>query len=120
MHLAGLLGDAAVRQLYGKILLDVGNYESAREVFLRGAKERPNATLWCGAGVASLRLGEVEAAELALSEANLYDNDNAEVWGYLALVCTKLKRQQEAEASFRTAIGLGSFIRVSLLFFCQT
>ena len=93
--------------MYGKILLEAENYESAREVFLRGAKERPNATLWCGAGVASLRVGEVEAAELALSEANLYDNHNAEVWAYLALVCMKRGREQEAEASFKTAITLG-------------
>lgn len=104
-----LLSGTAVRQMYGELLLETKSYETAREVFLRAAKSEPNATLWMGAGIASFRLGQLEPAELALSEANLYDNHNPSVWAYLTLVCMKQGREQEAEASFKTANVLGKY-----------
>ncbi|XP_077896582.1 cilia- and flagella-associated protein 70 isoform X4 [Ictidomys tridecemlineatus] len=41
-------------------------------------------------------LEELMEAEDALSEANVLNNYNAEVWAYLALVCLKLKLKDEA------------------------
>uniref|UniRef100_A0A803W4Z7 Uncharacterized protein n=1 Tax=Ficedula albicollis TaxID=59894 RepID=A0A803W4Z7_FICAL len=38
-------------------------------------------------------LGEMLEAEDALSEANALNNTNAEVWGYLALICLQVSAQ---------------------------
>lgn len=41
----------------------------------------------------SLKLEEMLEAEDALSEANALNNTNAEVWGYLALICLQVSAQ---------------------------
>lgn len=38
-------------------------------------------------GIACFRSEEYSEGELALSQANIYDPLNAEIWGYLALLC---------------------------------
>jgi len=38
-------------------------------------------------GIGCFRTGEYREGEQALTQANLYDHLNAEVWGYLALLC---------------------------------
>lgn len=38
------------------------------------------------------QLGCLQEAEDALSEANILDNTDAEVWGYLSLVCLKVRQ----------------------------
>uniref|UniRef100_A0A803TV55 Cilia and flagella associated protein 70 n=1 Tax=Anolis carolinensis TaxID=28377 RepID=A0A803TV55_ANOCA len=49
-------------------------------------------------------LKEFVEAEDALSEANALNNNNAEVWAYLALVCMQGGRQLEAEQSYKYAV----------------
>lgn len=51
-----------------------------------------------------LQLGELSEAEDALSEANILNNSDPEVWGYLSLVCLKTGRQLEAEQAYKYAI----------------
>lgn len=41
----------------------------------------------------SVKLKEMGEAEEALSEANALNNNNAEVWAYLALVCMQVSAQ---------------------------
>lgn len=41
----------------------------------------------------SLKLNEMVEAEDALSEANALNNTNAEVWGYLTLICLHVSAQ---------------------------
>lgn len=41
----------------------------------------------------SPKLEEMLEAEDALSEANALNNTNAEVWGYLALICLQVSAQ---------------------------
>ena len=52
----------------------------------------------------SFQLGELSEAEDALSEANILNNSDPEVWGYLSLVCLKTGRRLEAEQSYKYAI----------------
>ena len=45
-----------------------------------------------GVGISCYRLGELKEAEQALSEANILNNTDPEVWGYLSMVCLKTSR----------------------------
>ena len=49
-------------------------------------------------------MNELAEAEDALSEANILNNSDPEVWGYLSLVCLKTGRQLEAEQAYKYAI----------------
>jgi hypothetical protein len=42
--------------------------------------------VWLKLALAYVRAGDTQSAELALSEANLCDPENAAVWGHLALL----------------------------------
>eukprot|EP00948_MAST-09A_sp_MAST-9A-sp1_P002946 g2946.t1 len=98
----------SLRMRYAAALMDEKCYAPAQELYLRAAKEYPTATAWKGAGSASLKLGDIEQAELAFSEANLYDNMNAEIWCYLCIVCKMQdNRDQEGETCFKMALKLG-------------
>ena len=89
----------------GNTYLRAESYSTAKEVFLRACKVTPCATMWLGVGGACMRNGELEEAEAALTEANLYDNENAQVWGQLALLCLQWRPQRgsEADAAFAQA-----------------
>ena len=50
------------------------------------------------------QLGELSEAEDALSEANILNNTDSEVWAYLSLVCLKTGRQVEAEQAYKYAV----------------
>lgn len=62
-----------------------------------------------GSGRASWAMGDATAAEAALSEANVLDNQNACVWGWLAFVCMSAEplRDKEASVALDQAIKLG-------------
>jgi Flp pilus assembly protein TadD len=49
-------------------------------------------------------LNELGEAEDALSEANILNNADPEVWAYLSLVCLKTGRQLEAEQAYKYAV----------------
>ncbi|RQM20676.1 hypothetical protein B5M09_010355 [Aphanomyces astaci] len=57
-------------------------------------------------GVVSVRQDDWEGAEMALAEANVLDRTNADVWGYLALVCLNATspRLREAEQALEQAL----------------
>ena len=44
-------------------------------------------SMWLGAGIGLLRLDQLEEAEDALMEANVRNNKDPVVWGFVALVC---------------------------------
>ncbi|XP_063791124.1 cilia- and flagella-associated protein 70 isoform X2 [Pseudophryne corroboree] len=104
-HTLSLVADASeMHSVYlrlGSIYLQEGEYEKAKKTYLLACKRTPTCQTWLGAGVACYRLEEMQDAEVALSEANALNNRNAEVWGYLALVCLKTGRQLEAEQSYK-------------------
>ncbi|XP_069469358.1 cilia- and flagella-associated protein 70 isoform X2 [Ambystoma mexicanum] len=90
----------------GSIYLQEGEYEKAKEIYLRACRTSPSCLTWLGTGIACYRLGSLEEAEAALSEANTLNNSDAVVWGYLALVCLKTGRQLEAEQSYKYMMKL--------------
>ncbi|CAF2607832.1 unnamed protein product [Rotaria sp. Silwood2] len=93
----------------GAILLSEGNessYSEAKEIFLRACRYQPTCTTYLGLGIACYRMNQYDDAEEALTEANFLNNQNADVWGYLTLICLQTKRYIEAEQSYKYAIKL--------------
>ncbi|XP_053401249.1 cilia- and flagella-associated protein 70-like isoform X9 [Mercenaria mercenaria] len=88
----------------GSIYLRDEKFQEAKNTFLMACKRSPSCVSWLGVGMACYRLGELAEAEDALSEANILNNSDPEVWGYLSLVCLKTGRQLEAEQAYKYAI----------------
>lgn len=81
----------------GNAYLAAGQLQYAVDVFGQACMVRPCASSWLGAGTAYLRMGALADADLALTEANIHDNQNPVVWGYLALVQVLAEQHSEAE-----------------------
>ncbi|XP_041353572.1 cilia- and flagella-associated protein 70-like isoform X3 [Gigantopelta aegis] len=88
------------------IYLQEARFSEAKSTFLMACKRSPSCVSWLGVGIACYRLGELSEAEDALSEANILNNNDAEVWGYLSLVCLNTGRQLEAEQAYKYALKL--------------
>ncbi len=59
---------------------------------MQACAAQPCCSVWLGAALAYVALGQLEQADLALTEANVLDPHNAAVWGHLAHVCAKSGR----------------------------
>ncbi|XP_068751299.1 cilia- and flagella-associated protein 70-like [Montipora capricornis] len=88
------------------IYLEQGEFEKAKATFLKACIRSPSCVSWLGVGISCYRLGDLAEAEDALSEANILNNKDAEVWSYLSLVCLETGRQLEAEQSYKYALKL--------------
>ncbi|XP_032857451.2 cilia- and flagella-associated protein 70 isoform X2 [Tyto alba] len=91
----------------GSIYLEEKEYGRAKQTYLLACKNSASCLTWLGVGIACYRLEEMVEAEDALSEANALNNTNAEVWGYLALICLQGGRELEAEQCYKYTVKLG-------------
>ncbi|KFP03124.1 Tetratricopeptide repeat protein 18, partial [Calypte anna] len=85
----------------GSIYLEEKEHGQAKQTYLLACKDSPSCLTWLGVGIACYRLGEMVEAEDALTEANALNNTNAEVWGYLTLICLQGGREREAEQCYK-------------------
>jgi len=97
----------AIRLRLASIYLQLKQYQAAKDMFLLACRDSPSCITWLGVGIACYRLNELHESEQALSEANILNNTDPEVWGYLSLVCLKTARKLESEQSYKYALRVG-------------
>ncbi len=76
-----------MQERLGLIYIRRKAWKDARVVFLKNSKEFVSTTTWMFLGVALMRLGDLILAEDALAQANILDNLNPKVWGYMTILC---------------------------------
>lgn len=81
------LNDPIVQERLGIIYAKRKAWKDARTVFLKCCKERVSTTSWIYLGLSLLRLQEFGQAEDAIAQANILDNINPKVWGYMTILC---------------------------------
>jgi uncharacterized protein HemY len=69
-------------------------WKDARVVFLKNCKEFTSTTSWMYLGLSLLRLGDLSLAEDALTQANILDNLNPKVWGYMTILCLTMGKER--------------------------
>lgn len=81
-------------------------WKDAKVVFLKCCKDFTSTISWFYLGLSFLRLGELNYAEDALSQANILDNLNPRVWAYMTVLCLTIgkERKVQAELCFREAL----------------
>lgn len=79
----------------------------AKTMFLRACETTPSSSAWLGTGKACIILNELDQAENALSEANVLNNKNGQVWAHLAHLCLLQGRRYEANQCITQALALG-------------
>jgi tetratricopeptide (TPR) repeat protein len=87
MQVAGPPSDPVLQERLGLVYAQRKSWNDSRTVFRKACKERMSTTAWIYLGMSLLRLGEVIAAEDAIDQANILDNQNCLSWALSSLIC---------------------------------
>lgn len=98
-------GPSSIR--LGNMYVGLGKFRDALSAFLSGAQAWPCGLTWLGVGIAYYRLEDLLRAEQALNESNILNNLNPKTWGYIALLCLRQRREEEADQAFNQSVKLG-------------
>jgi tetratricopeptide (TPR) repeat protein len=101
--------DPILQERLGIVYAKRQSWTDAKTVFLKVCKEKVSTNAWYYLGLSLLRLGELEASEDAISQANILDNQDASIWGLNAILCLKYGKQRLPQAKFcmKEALRLG-------------
>jgi len=89
----------------GSVLLVKKRWKQARDAFLRSISYMPTAEAWSGVAYAEYRSDELQMCYEALCEANLLDNERADVWAQLSLVHLRLENWDSADNCARHCLS---------------
>lgn len=100
-------GDTGLHHLWGDILAQAGRYDEAEKAYLQAARNNPTAGNWNKLGTALLEWGELDKAEIALSQAVSIDTSEPEP--HFRLGQLYLQRDDNAQA----AAELDTYLRLA-------
>eukprot|EP00741_Cyanophora_paradoxa_P004400 tig00000802_g4271.t1 len=96
--------EAAFWVKLGRLYQGEGKHQEARDAYFEACQLEPSCTTWLGVGLAMYCLRDFKGAEEALAEANLRNNQEPDVWGYLCCLCLQLARLNEADMALKEAL----------------
>ena len=82
-------------------------FDHAKRTYLSACEHSPTSVAWLGVGMACYRQGNLEEATDALAEANILNNENPDVWAYLALVWSRTGKFDEAKGALKNVYAHG-------------
>jgi len=98
--------DPAIYIRLGSVLLVKKRWKQAREAFLRSIQSQATAEAWSGVAYAEYRSEELQTSYEALCEANVLDNERADVWAQLCLVHLRTENWDAADHACRHCLSL--------------
>lgn len=104
MALGQKFEDPGIYIRLGSVLLVKKRWKQARDAFLRSIQLTPTAEAWSGVAYAEYRSDELQFCYEAACEANLLDNQRADIWMQLCLVQLRLGALDAADRSCRQCL----------------
>lgn len=90
--------DPILQERLGIVYAKRKAWKDSRVVFLKCCKEFTSTTSWMYLGLSLLRLGELNLAEDAFTQANILDNLNPKIWGYMCILCLTVGKERKVQA----------------------
>lgn len=97
--------DPVVYVHLGTVLLAKKRWKQASSMLLRSIHFKPTAEAWSGVAYAEYRGEELHFCYEALCEANLLDNERADVWAQLTLVHLRQENRDSADGCFQQCMA---------------
>lgn len=109
------LKDNVLEMRLGIIYAMRRSWKDAKTVFMKVCKDRMSTTAWIYLGLSFIRLGELEAAEDAIAQANILDNTNPNTWALNVILCLSYGKQRLQQARFSMKQAIANNIRDGLV-----